>query len=227
MSETASTEAASESLPTDAGASGSGSASEGSATGTQTDSGSLGSAQDSGLEARVRSEQSRADRAEARIRELQAQLAAPKTDTDSSQSATGVTAQDIHTAMQMYSSVESIKADFPEADAALFGDLSQYGSVDALRATAQRSHEARKAARDAMRAEVEKDIRAKYAEQYGELRNDEAPPSGGNAPEGLPTAAQLNAMSFAERDAFEKANPGATQRILRASTPNALMGGMR
>lgn len=226
MSETASTEAASESLSTDAGASDSGSASEGSATGTQTDAGALASGTDSGLEARVRSEQSRADRAEARARELEAQLASRSEGTDPGQSATGVTAQDIHSAMQMYASVESIKSEFPEADTALFGDLSQYGSVDALRATAQRSHEARKAARDAMRAEVEAELRQKYAAQLGELREEE-PPSGGDAPGGLPTVAQLNAMSFEERDEFEKANPGVIRRILAEQSPKALMGGMR
>jgi len=224
VSETASTEAASETHSTDAGASGSGSSSEGSATGTQTDAGALASGTDSGLEARVRAEQSRADRAEARARQLEAQLAAPKSDADPGQPAPALTPADLHNAMLLYSQVGTVREEFPEASAALFGDLSQYGSVDALRAAAQRSHEARKAEKDAMKAEIEADLKAKFEAQYGGELQEEAPPSGGDAPSGVPTAAQLARMSLSELQEFEEKNPGVIRRIRAEQTPNALMG---
>ncbi len=127
--------------------------------------------------------------------------------------------------MQMYASVESIKQAYPEANAALFADLSQYGNAEALKVAAARSHEARVAEKDALRKEVDAELRAAYAETLGELPNLDGPPEGGDKPEGMPTIAQLAKMSFSERAAFEDANPGATKKILAGETPDRLMGG--
>jgi len=226
VSESTSTDAVSEPNSPAADAAASSSASEGASSGTQPAAVSTAAGTDADAEARARSWQSRADKAERERDQLKAQLDARATSTEPSQPATaGLSAADLHAALQVYSAAESVKSDFPEADSGLFSDLSQYGSVEALRAAAQRSHESRKAQKDAMRAEIEADIRSKYAEQYGELR-EEQPPSGGETPTGLPTIAQIRAMSLSEQTEFEKANPGVIRRVLAEQTPNALMGGL-
>lgn len=224
MSDTASTESASEQHSTSADAGDSGSAAKTGSEGTQGD-GVRSVTEGSGLDARVRAEQGRADRAEAKAKELEARLASlstPETSTESVQPDPGFTATDFHNALQIYGAAGQVKTDYPNADPTLFADLSAYKSVEALRAAASLSHEAREDAAQKLRAEIEKDLKAKYAEQYGELKEENAPPSGGENPTGLPTVAQIRAMSLNEYDKFKQENPGVIESVLAANSSDEL-----
>lgn len=224
--ESTTTDSGSESNPQGAGASDAGSTSEGSGAGTAGVPVSTGTTSVTDAEERARSWQAKADRESARVAQLERELAAAKEGTTPAASDTpAASAADIHNVMQMYASVESVKQAYPEANAALFADLSQYGNVEALKVAAARSHEARVAEKDAMRKEVDAELRGRYEKVLGELPNLDGPPEGGEKPEGMPTIAQLAKMSFSERAAFEDANPGATAKILAGSTPDRLIGG--
>lgn len=225
MSENASTESASEQHQTSADAGDTGSAVKTGSEGTQADGVRSGS-EDAVLEARVRSEQGRADRAEAKARELEAKLASLAKPDASSESEvapvqSGMTPADFHNALQVYGMAGEIKEAYPNADPSVFADLSAYGSAEALRAAAATSHEARSLSEAELKAKVEKELRAKYAERYGEL-DDEAPPSGGENPTGLPTVAQIRAMSLNEYDKFKQENPGVIESILAANSSDEL-----
>ena len=224
MSETASTESASEGHSTTADAAGAGSPLEGS-EGTQ-GAGVRSDAGDTGLEARVRSEQGRADRAEARAKELEAQLASlqPSKDTESEPPASpALTAADFHAALQVFGSAQAVREEFPEANPSLFADLSRYGSIEALKAAAARSHADAVSEKERLSAEVDAKYKKLYAEKFGELPEEEGPPSGGEKVEGVPTIAQFRKMSLSELDAYEKENPGVFRKVLAESSPQTLM----
>lgn len=116
----------------------------------------------------------------------------------------------------MSQTAASLKAEFPNADPALFSPerLSQFGSPEALRYEVEDSHRRVAAILQAERAVIEAKVREEMAASVGNVAGAAGTPPvlGGD-----PTPAQVAAMSPAEMDALEAANPGVIDRVLRAA----------
>jgi hypothetical protein len=175
----------------------------------------------------IRELQGAKDRETARAASLERQLAVGSTSsTDSSDAPVGLTLADLRRVRELDRMSVTLKDEFPEADPSLFNDADplDFESPEAYRLQVSRSHEARSAAKNAMKAEVEAELRAAYAERYGPL-GDEAPEGVGetDAVTGDPTPAQLAAMSLKEQVAFDTENPGVIDRVLAKNNPGGLM----
>jgi hypothetical protein len=101
---------------------------------------------------------------------------------------------------EMDRSVAKLREEFSEADAGIFEDLDRFDSVEALRATVERSHTARKAYADKVKAEAQEEARRILAERGIELPDPKGEPAG---VKGLPGPAELAKMSERELDALE------------------------
>lgn len=148
-------------------------------------------------------------------------LAPPKDDTNDEPEALTPAEVDrrvaaaVFNAQQISASVGDLKTEFPLADASIYADLTQFESAEALRAAVEGSH-ARTSALIAPAIEAkEQEIRAKYAERYGDLGPEEPTDT---TPSGDPTIDQLNRMSQAELDRLERDNPGVIDRVLRSAS---------
>lgn len=224
MSDDASTTGASEGDQGAAGAATTGASADGGAGGTQAvaESQAAFAAEREKLQATNRELQAAKDREAARARDLQAKLDAANGSTSSTEAPVGLTSVDLMRVLEVRDLRDSLKTEFADADPNLFrADPLSFESAEAYRLAVARSHEARKAEREALRAEVDAEVRAKYAAVHGEL--PEAPPAGGEAVTGDPTPAQLAAMSWAERDRLRAADPELFDRVLKKAQPDSLV----
>ncbi len=121
----------------------------------------------------------------------------------------------IYLAQQVGGAVAGLQTEFPYADKGIYSDLSRFESVESLRAAAEASHQRITALIEPALAEKEKEIRAKYAERYGDLGPDEPTDT---TPSGDPTLEQLGRMKQSELDRLEIDNPGVIDRVLRSAT---------
>lgn len=216
VSEDTSTTATSEADPAASGDAGSGSAGDGGAGGTQA------SVSIEDLEALRRDFQSAQDKSIARITSMLDERLAPKPKDDSDDEPQPLTAEDVRreaasavqNAQIIFASVGDLKAEFPLADPSIYSDLTRFESVEALRAAVEGSHSRTDALVAPALQEKEKEIRAKYAERYGDLGPMEPTDT---TPAGDPTIEQLSRMSQPELDQLEKDNPGVIDRVLRSA----------
>lgn len=191
---------------------GAGGGNEGSGGGSQTDAGALAAERDAAVQ-RARDEQARADR-------LQAELAAREpakpaaTATPAPLTMEGLTAE-LNRRDEIAGASAALRTEFPDADPSVF-TATAYANAEQLRAAVEDSDRATKASKQALRAEVDAEVRARYAEQYGPL-NETTPPDAGGGTTGDPTPEQLRGMSLDEMDALEAKSPGAINRILRSA----------
>ncbi len=112
-----------------------------------------------------------------------------------------------------------LREQFGSADPALFDEAdTRFDSVEAFKAAIEQSHRSIEERVTAATTAAEEALRARYAERYGPLEIDapgaEAPAGG----DGLPTIAQLQAMSMSELDAFEAQHPGVIDRIIATAS---------
>lgn len=128
--------------------------------------------------------------------------------------------RDVYGASQMSQASQAVRAEFPHADPTLFTPekLSTFASPDALRFAAEDSHKRVAGILDAEKAAIEAKVREEFAAKYGQPGGSAVTPA---APGGDPTPQQLAAMSIAELNALEAANPGVTERVMRAATAGA------
>jgi len=221
VSETASTAGASEGHSGVGETTAQGSPSEGSSGGTQTADSFAG--ERTQLEARARTEQSRADRAEAQLRELQAQLAGSQGSGEQSGEATGDPA--VAALEARFASVEqmlkratlepvskALRDEFSFADDAIFERFDSFESPEALRAAAETSHAAIKAKVDAEVAAQVEALKEEFAKQGFRLPRS---PEGANEGGGDPTPAELAAMTPAE---FAEVPEEVVDRVLRSAS---------
>jgi hypothetical protein len=123
--------------------------------------------------------------------------------------------QDVVGVTQLTQAAVTLKEKYPHADPALFGQLDEFGSVDALRVAVEDSHNRVATAITASGADIEAKVRAEYEEKFGKLAG--TPSTGASAQQaGDPTVAQLNAMSVQEMNEIEKKDPGVIDRVLRS-----------
>jgi hypothetical protein len=109
-----------------------------------------------------------------------------------------------------------LRAKFPHADPAIFDNLHEFGSVDALRVAAEDSHRRVASVIEAEVAAKEADWRKEAEEKYGTGAG--TPSSGATTVQaGDPTTAQIAAMSVAEINELEARAPGTVERVLRSA----------
>lgn len=182
------------------------------------------SAERAQLDQRVRQEQSRADRAEARLRELEQAAAttvpggAPTPDAPA-----GLTLEQMRAEMHRHSEITSVlptlREQFTYADPAILGRAMEYDSAEALRAAVENSHKSVEALiAPAVAAEVAK-LKERYAARFGPLTEDIAPPGGEptSVVPGMPTLEELNRMPFPEYRKFANDNPEYVANLLRTA----------
>ena len=197
-----------------------GSETPGSTSGSQPDADTF-AAERSQLDLRVRQEQSRADRAEAelaRLRAAQTPGDAPTTD-----GTAGLTLADIRAEMlrtqAIAEALPGLREQFKYADAAIFARAHEFDSAEALAAAAEDSH---KSVEERIQPAVEArltELREQYAARFGPLTEDIAPPGGESSSviPGMPSAEELNRMSFSEYREFAEANPEYVKSLLRTA----------
>jgi len=216
VSEDTSTTATSEGDPGASGDATAGSAGDGGAGGTQASVGI------EDLEALRRDFQSAQDKQIARLEKLLEERAAPAPKDDTNDEPQALTpaevdrrvAAAVFNAQQISASLGDLKTEFPLADASIYSDLTQFESAEALRAAVEGSH-SRTSALIAPAIEAkEKEIRAQYAERYGDLGPEEPTDT---TPSGDPTITQLSAMTQAQLDQLERDKPGVIDRVLRSA----------
>jgi hypothetical protein len=226
VSETASTDAASESNQGEAGASNLGVGADGGGAGTEAAAESDAfAAERMKLTSTIRELQSAKDREAAARAAAERKLTDSSTPANESQATPGLTYADLRRVREMDRMADSLKNEFPDADPALFGaDPLDFETPEAYRLSVSRSHEARVAQKAEFEAAAEAKVRAAYAEKYGPL-GDEKPEATGDPVGGMPTAARLAAMSLSEQIAFEAENPGVIDKVLSNTNPSGLMLG--
>lgn len=128
--------------------------------------------------------------------------------------------RDVAGVSRLSRAAESLRSEFPLADASLFEDrLVDFASPEALRIAAEDSHKAVASLVDAGMKAKEADLLKTFAEQYGvDLQGEGGPQGQGQSVDGDPTPEQFNRLSFAEQDALEAKSPGITQRIIDKAT---------
>lgn len=219
MSEDTSATGASETASATEGSGTAGSVNEGTSAGSQGD-GTSSAASDSGLEARVRAEQGRADRATAELQKAQARLKelessdSPAKDTGPA----GVTQADLMRMEEMRDVRDALRTQFPLAPQDLTRNYLQYDSPEAMQVAVARAHEAEKADQERRDREAEARVRKQYEERLGALPPET--PSGSEGGEGLPTIAQINSWSLQKQMEFEAKNPGVIAEITDAAMAN-------
>jgi len=125
----------------------------------------------------------------------------------------------VYKAQMLVASSTTIQAEFPKADPSLFSPekLAQYGSVDALRIAAEADHNRVVSTTASDVEEALKKQRAELVAAYGAEPPGGATGTGTTGAAGDPSVEQLAAMSMDELAVFEKAHPGAADRILLAA----------
>jgi hypothetical protein len=121
----------------------------------------------------------------------------------------------VQSAQMIFSSVDGLKTDFPLADSSIYSDLTRFENAESLRAAAEASHKRTEAIIAPALEAKEKEIRAKYAERYGDLGPEEPTDT---TPSGDPTIEQLGRMNQAELDQLERDKPGVIDRVLRSAS---------
>jgi hypothetical protein len=172
------------------------------------------------LESTNRTLQAAKDRAEAENARLKAQLEG-KGDGGEPKSESAMTSDDFLALLDrrdtLLQTASSLKEQFPLADPSLFSKATSYESPEALRVAVEESHGAKQAEKDAVRASVEAEVRAQYAEKFGELPASPPDDDGGSGAGAL-TPEQARGMSFSEIDAFvAEHGQEAWDRIVRSS----------
>ena len=197
---------------------------EGAGGGSQPDAGTLAPERDA-LDLRVRQEQSRADRAEARLRELEARLNAGTNDggAPAAQTSEGLTLADLRAEMrrtaEITAALPTLRDEFPYADEAILARADEYDSAEALRAALENSHKSVENRIAPAVAEEVRKLKERYSARFGPLTDDIAPPGGEPATvvPGMPTLQELQAMPFAEYRKFADANPEYVNNLLRTA----------
>lgn len=198
--------------------------SNGDTGGTQTDASALAPGDKEQYESRIRSFQSEKDRAVARANELERQLASRSGNGDQGDGA----GFDPDTAMArleqrfehratMRDEATALRGNFPYADGDLFGRAHEFDSPEALRAAVEASHARVQSYISAEKTKWEESQRARLAE-HG-IRLDSPADSNGTNPSGEPTLAEFATWTFADQSAYERDNPGFTDRLLRTANP--------
>jgi len=175
------------------------------------------------FETRVRHEQGRADRAEARIKELEAKMSEAQTPTPPAAEKPVDPEQIVAQALSRFRATEDLRSaakdlrgEFEYADESLFDKAEDFESPEALRAAAEASH-GRVAS--LVTEAVEKATADLHAEMKTKYGIDLAPstPQGeeGKTPAGDPTIEQLQSMPFSEMAALD---PEVVDRVLRSAT---------
>lgn len=125
--------------------------------------------------------------------------------------------RDIYEANSTARTVESLKAEFPHADPALFSPdrVAGFRSPEALRFAVEDSHRRVTAIVAEERAALEAKIREELAAQSGGSAGPAGTPP---VPGGDPTPEQLLAMDMDEWDRLEAASPGLIERVLSGSS---------
>lgn len=130
---------------------------------------------------------------------------------------------DVYSATALRESVATLRTEFPNADPSFYDAdmLMEFDSPEALRAVVEADH---KRVQSIVEAAVAAALAAAGVQQGGQGQGQAQGGSplgpgnpGGAVVTGDPTIQQLMAMSFAEQDAYEKANPGVIERVLRAA----------
>lgn len=217
MSEDTSATGASETASATEGSGTAGSVNEGTSAGSQGD-GTSSAASDSGLEARVRAEQGRADRALAELQKAQARLSElesagsgnPATDAPA-----GVTQADLMRMEEMRDVRDALRTQFPLAPQNLTRNYLQYDSPEAMQVAVARAHEAEKADQERRDKEAEARVRAQYEERLGKLPPEA--PTNAEGGEGRPTIAQINSWPLSKQMEYESKNPGVIKEITDAA----------
>lgn len=218
MSEDTSATGASETASATEGSGTAGSVNEGTSAGSQGD-GTSSAASDSGLEARVRAEQGRADRATAELQKAQARLKELESkDSPANDAPAGVTQADLMRMEEMRDVRDALRTQFPLAPQDLTRNYLQYDSPEAMQVAVARAHEAEKADQERRDREAEARVRKQYEERLGTLPPET--PSGSEGGEGLPTIAQINSWSMSKQMEFEAKNPGVIAEITEAAMAN-------
>lgn len=123
--------------------------------------------------------------------------------------------------IEMREAANSLRDEFGYADGDLFKRAHEFQDVDALRAALQASHGRVAGEVERAVAEREASLRAEMSQKYGV--RFETPVDGGQAPSADPSVDQIRAMSIHEQIAFDQANPGVIDRVLRqASVPHTV-----
>lgn len=175
-------------------------------------------------EGRVRSFQSEADRAKARVAELEAQIAASAGAGNTPSAESGfdpdVIVSQLESRMthrtEMREAAASLEQEFEYADPDILARANEFESAEALRSAIEEGHNAVVAFRDSIREETRAEVLAEVREKYG-IQIEAPPPADATAPAGDPTIEQIASWSFAEERAFDAANPGVIDRVLRSA----------
>lgn len=200
---------------------------DGAGTGTQAPADSFAAEREQ-YEGRVRSFQSAADRAQARVAELEAQLAASTGGAGGASNDSGaatafdpdVIVNQLESRMthrtEMRSAAAALEQEFEYADPDVLARAHEFESAEALRAAVEEQHNAVVAFRDSIREEERATVLREVAERYG-IQIEAPPPADATVPSGDPTIEQIASWSFAEERAFDAANPGVIDRVLRSA----------
>jgi hypothetical protein len=174
--------------------------------------------------------QSELDKAQATARNLQSErdqlrskLAAATPETPATPDAVADTATQIaamERRMELREAKLTFKSDdaFKDADPSIFARAVEFDSVEAFQAALEDSVASRKTARDAMRAEVDAEVRAAYVAQYGELAATPPTTDGVVPAEGAMTLARLSALPQSEFEAYVTKNPDEYARLMSATS---------
>jgi hypothetical protein len=201
---------------------------EGSGAGTQAVADTFAAEREQ-YEGRVRSFQSEADRAKARVAELEQQLAARSAGGDGGAgSDPGTTSafdpdvivSELESRMshrtEMRTAAAALESEFEYADPDILAKAHEYESVEALKAAVEESHSAVASFRDSIREETRAEVLAEIQAKYG-IQIEAPPPADASVPAGDPTLEQIASWTFQQEREFDAANPGVIDRVLRSA----------
>jgi hypothetical protein len=179
-------------------------------------------------ESRVRSFQSEADRAKAEAASLRAQLeardaggaggsgsdqsAAPQFDPDTFVSE--LESRMTHR-QTMREAAAALQTEFEFADEDALARAHEFESPEALRAAIEEGHNAIAEWRNTIREEARNEFLSEFATKYG-VQIEAPPTSDSSTPAGEPDLGTWNSWSISDQAAYEAANPGFTNRLLRS-----------
>lgn len=226
MSEDTSTTTTSEPGSGDPGGSGTGEGADGGAGGTA--AAEKFAAEREQLQREARERQSAQHKAEAEAARLKAELDKLKgaSGDETPTPAAGLTAEQIQEQVrqamrreeartrELTAAVATAKEQYPNAEASVL-DSSRYETAEEFLAAAQASHDRFTSHVDELAAKKEEELRARYAEKFGELPAPVETPA--DTPTGDPTVEQLSSMSVSQLEELEARTPGVIDRVLRSA----------
>lgn len=226
--------AASEGNPADPAGSEAGSSSEGAGAGSPA-AGSLaaegGQQPTVDWEARARSFQSRADRAEAELQRARQALAVEQPQQAGEERP--LTEASLHAYLDRRSAIDRVVSQVPQryrfAHPMILQRAYEYESAEALQAALEESHSAEAEYRERIRQEVAKELGVDAGAGTTPPSGDPRPPATANGAAtgaaGPPTVQQLAKMSQGELDAVEQQYPGHIQSALMGAEQDTIYTG--